>query len=129
MSRESGSLSKPMAATKSRMLRRSIADGPAPQICEQDRAREHVRMAFLIEPKAQVLYITASSITVNGKKRKIVIESRPEYAVISLQGQKKKYPILWEHLFQTAVRHLEYNLRVEAAAEAASRAKGKSQRK
>ena len=86
-------------------------------------------MAFLIEHKAQVLYITASSITINGKRRKIVIESRPEYAVISLQGQKEKYPILWEHLFQTAVRHLEYNLRVEAAAEAASRAKNKSQRK
>ena len=66
-------------------------------------------MAFLIENKAQVLYITASSISVNGKKRKIVIESRPEYAVISLQGQKEKYPILWERLFQTAVRHLEYN--------------------
>ena len=70
-------------------------------------------MAFLIEHKAQVLYITASSITENGKRRKIVIESRPEYAVISLQGQKEKYPILWEHLFQTAVRHLEYNLRVK----------------
>ena len=56
-------------------------------------------MAFLIEHKAQVLYIAASSIMENGEKRKIVIESRPEYAVISLQGQKEKYPISWEHLF------------------------------
>ena len=86
-------------------------------------------MAYLIERKAQVLYITASLVKDKGKRRKIVIESRPEYAVISLQGQKEKYPILWERLFQTAVRHLEYNLRVEAAAEAASRAKGKGQRK
>ena len=118
-----------MAATKYRTLRRSTACGPAPPDLRAGPHWEHVRMAFLIEHKAQVLYITASSITVNGKKRKIVIESRPEYAVISLQGQKEKYPILWEHLFQTAVRHLEYNLRVEAAAEAASRAKGKGQRK
>ena len=86
-------------------------------------------MAFLIEDKAQVLYIAASSITEDGKKRKIVIESRPEYAVISLQGQKEKYPISWEHLFQAAQRHLEYNLRLEAAADAASRAKSKGLRK
>lgn len=74
-------------------------------------------MAFLIEHKAQVLYIAASSITENGKKHKIVIESRPEYAVISLQGRKEKYPISWEHLFRAAQRHLEYNLCLEAAAD------------
>ena len=74
-------------------------------------------MAFLIEHKAQVLYIAASSITENGKKHKIVIESCPEYAVISLQGRKGKYPISWEHLFRTAQEHLEYNLRLEAAAD------------
>ncbi len=74
-------------------------------------------MAFLIEHKAQVLYIAASSIMENGEKRKIVIESRPEYAVISLQGLKEKYPISWEHIFRTAQRHLEYNLRLEAAAD------------
>ena len=86
-------------------------------------------MAFLIEDKAQVLYIAASSITENGKKHKIVIESRPEYAVISLQGRKEKYPISWENLFRAAQRHLEYNLRLEAAADAASRAKSKGLRK
>ena len=72
-------------------------------------------MAHLIEHRAQVLFISASSVTNEGKRRKIVIESRPEYAVISLQGQKEKYPISWEHLFRTAQRHLEYNLRLEAA--------------
>jgi len=74
-------------------------------------------MAFLIEHKAQVLYIAASSITENGKKHKIVIESRPEYAVISLQGRKEKFPISWEHLFRAAQQHLEYNLRPETAAD------------
>jgi len=74
-------------------------------------------MAYLIERKAQVLYITASLVKDKGKRRKIVIESRPEYAVISLQRQKEKYPISWEHLFRTALRHLEYNLRLEAAAD------------
>ena len=74
-------------------------------------------MAFLIEHKAQVLYIAASSITENGKKHKIVIESRPEYAVLTLQGVKEQYPISWEHLFEAARRHHAKNLRIEAKAD------------
>lgn len=74
-------------------------------------------MAHLIERRAQVLYISASSVTNEGKRRKIVIESRPEYAVISLQGRKQRYPISWEHLFRTAQRHLVHNMRLEAAAD------------
>ena len=74
-------------------------------------------MAHLIERRAQVLYISASSVTNEGKRRKIVIESRPEYAVISLQGRKERYPISWEHLFRTAQRHLVHNLRLESVAD------------
>jgi hypothetical protein len=73
-------------------------------------------MAYLIERKAQVLYITASLVKDNGKRRKIVIESRPEYAVITLQGLKEKFPISWEHIFEAARRHDAINLRVEAEA-------------
>jgi hypothetical protein len=61
-------------------------------------------MAYLIERKAQVLYITASLVKDKGKRRKIVIESRPEYAVITLQGLKEEFPISWEHLFEAARR-------------------------
>ena len=75
-------------------------------------------MAFLIEHKAQVLYITASSITVNGKRRKIVIESRPEFAIVTLQGMKEKYPISWEQVFEAARRRHAENLRIEAKPEA-----------
>ena len=85
-------------------------------------------MAFLIEHKAQVLYIAASSIAENGKKRKIVIESRPEYAVITLQGLKEQFPISWEHLFEAARKHNTENLRVEAKAEADATSKEKGKR-
>jgi len=87
-------------------------------------------MANLIERKAQVLYITASSITENGKKRKIVIESRPQYAVITLQGSKEQYPISWEQLFEAAQQHHADNLRIEAKADAAATQKehGKQRR-
>ena len=73
-------------------------------------------MAHLIEHRAQVLYISASSVTNDGKRRKIFIESRPEYAVFTLQGVKEKYPISWEHLFEAARRHHAKNLRIEADA-------------
>ena len=84
-------------------------------------------MAYLIERKAQVLYITASLVKDKGKRRKIFIESRPEYAVITLQGLKEEFPISWEHLFEAARRHHAENLRVEAKpeADATSREKGK----
>ena len=55
-------------------------------------------MGCLIERQAQSIFVTASSVNENGKKRKIVIESRPEYAAIQLQGLKEKSPVSWEHL-------------------------------
>ncbi len=73
-------------------------------------------MAYLIERRAQVLFITASLVKENGKRRKIVIESRPEYAVVTLQGMKEKFPISWEQLFEAAQRRHAENLRIEAKA-------------
>jgi hypothetical protein len=87
-------------------------------------------MAYLIERRAKVLYITASLVKDSGKRRKIIIESRPEYAVITLQGLKEQFPISWEHLFEAARRHHAENLCIEAKAEpdVPQRAKGKGQR-
>jgi hypothetical protein len=71
-------------------------------------------MPYLIERRSQVLFVTASLIKVNGKRRKIIIESRPEFAIIKLQGSKKQYPISWEQLFKAAQQHHAENLRIEA---------------
>jgi len=49
-------------------------------------------MAYLIEHKAQTLYVTASSVSENGKKRKIVVESRPEFAIVRLAGARGEFP-------------------------------------
>jgi len=73
-------------------------------------------MAYLIERRAQVLFVTASLVKENGKKYKIVIESRPEYAVITLQGMKGQYPICWEAIFEAARRRHSANLHLEAEA-------------
>ena len=84
-------------------------------------------MGCLIEHKTQVIFVSASSVNENGKKRRIVIESRPEFAIVQLLGLRGRFPIAWEMIYEAAMRHHAKNLRIEAKAEAdaTSRAKGK----
>ena len=74
-------------------------------------------MAYLIERKAQTLYVTASSVSENGKKRKIVVESRPEFAIVRLAGARGEFPIAWKMIYEAAMRHHAENLRLEGEAE------------
>jgi hypothetical protein len=74
-------------------------------------------MSCLLERKAQIIFITASSMRDNGKKRKIVVESRPEFAIVRLEGSKERFPISWEMIYEVAKRHHLKNLELEAAAE------------
>lgn len=71
-------------------------------------------MAYLIEHKAQTIYVTATSVNENGKKRKIIIESRPEFAIVKLLGAAGQFPICWEMIYEAAMRHHAENLRLEA---------------
>ena len=74
-------------------------------------------MGCLIEHKAQVIFVSASSVNENGKRRRIVIESRPEFAIVQLLGLKGRFPIAWEMIYEAAMRHHAENLRLEAEAE------------
>ncbi len=40
-------------------------------------------MAYLIERKSQTIFVTATSIIAKGKPREMIVESRPEYAVVT----------------------------------------------
>jgi hypothetical protein len=82
-------------------------------------------MAYLIERKAQSLYVTASSVSENGKKRKIVVESRPEFAIVRLAGARGEFPISWKMIYEAAMRHHAENLRLEAEAEKTRKARNK----
>ena len=71
-------------------------------------------MGVLLEHKSQVIFVTASSVEENGKAREVIVESRPQYAVVQLSGTKEKYSVAWEMIYKLAKkRHLE-NLRMEA---------------
>ena len=82
-------------------------------------------MSCLIEHKTQTIFVSASSVKENGKKRKIVIESRPEFAIVRLLGSKGQFPIAWEIIYEAAMRHHAENLRLETEAEKSHKAQGR----
>jgi hypothetical protein len=82
-------------------------------------------MSCLIEHKTQTIFVSASSVKENGKKRRIVIESRPEFAIVRLLGTKGQFPITWKMIYDAAMRHHAENLRLEAEAEKSHKAQSK----
>jgi hypothetical protein len=70
-------------------------------------------MGVLLERKSQVIFVTASSVKEDGKAREIIIESRPQYAVVQLNGSKEKYPVAWEAVYKLAKERHAENLRIE----------------
>lgn len=73
-------------------------------------------MAYLIERKSQTIFVTATSIVAKGKPRAMIVESRPEYAVVQLSGMPERFPVPWEEVYKAAKRRHVANLRMERAA-------------
>jgi hypothetical protein len=86
-------------------------------------------MGYLPDPKARTIFVTASTITLNGKCRKIVIECRPEFAIVQLQGTQPRYPLAWETIYEAAERHYAMNLRLEGQSERQRKKSSRSSRK
>src|SRR5258707_11438009 len=76
--------------------------------------RRRLLMGVLLERKTQVIFVTASSVEQNGKAREVIVESRPLYAVVQLNGSKEKYPVAWEMIYKFAKERHAENLRLEA---------------
>ena len=83
-------------------------------------------MGVLLERKTQVIFVTATSVEQNGKPRDVIVESRPQYAIVQLNGSKEKYPIAWETIYELAKERHTENLRLEAQAR---RRPGRTRRK
>jgi hypothetical protein len=73
-------------------------------------------MPYLLERKTRIIFVTASSVQAKRKPREIVIETRPEFAIVRLNGTKEQYPLPWEKIYNVALEHHEENLRLEARA-------------
>ena len=74
-------------------------------------------MAALLDRKTRVIFVTASLMKQNGKAREIVVESRPQYAVVQLNGSKERYSVAWEAIYELAKKRHAQNLRMEARAQ------------
>jgi hypothetical protein len=83
-------------------------------------------MGVLLERKTQLIFVTASSVEQDGKAREVIVESRPLYAVVQLNGTKEKYPVAWETIYELAKERHTDNLRREAQAQ---RQRGRIRRK
>ena len=73
-------------------------------------------MAYLIERKSRTIFVTRTSIIARGKPREVVVESRPEYAVVQLAGLPDKFPVPWEEVYAAAKKRHEANLQIERKA-------------
>lgn len=73
-------------------------------------------MAFLLEHKAKSIFITASTIKRGEKSSEIVIEHRPQFAIVHLNGSRERFPIPWEVIYDAARKRHEENVRLEAKA-------------
>jgi hypothetical protein len=73
-------------------------------------------MAYLIERKSQTIFVTATSIIAKGKPREMIVESRPEYAIVQLAGVHEEFPVPWEEVYAAAKLRHEMNLRLEQQA-------------
>lgn len=73
-------------------------------------------MIFSPERRARLTYLTASEVFDGTRVRQIVIESRPTYAILQLEGTNVRYSVAWEKIFELARNHHQLNLELEATA-------------
>jgi hypothetical protein len=74
-------------------------------------------MGCLLERKAQIIFVTASSVEEDGKNRKVVVESRPTFAIVRLDGSRERFSIAWEAIYDIARRYHAESLQRESRAE------------
>ena len=70
-------------------------------------------MGYLPDPKTTTIFITACRLMRGGRRRNIIVETRPEFAVLRLQGTKTRHAIAWENIFDVAERRTAENIRLE----------------
>jgi hypothetical protein len=62
----------------------------------------------------------------NGGISKVVVECRPTFAIVGLEGSEEQFPIAWEAIYQIAKQSNTEGLRLESRADRSrKRSKGK----
>ena len=79
------------------------------------KAKKTPPLMFSPVRRARVTYLTESQASDGTTKRAIIVESRPEYAVLQLESTNIRYSVAWERIFALAQTNHERNRRLEAA--------------
>jgi hypothetical protein len=62
-------------------------------------------MGYLPDRKTRTIFVTGSTVGKNGRPRTIIVESKPEYAIVQLDGDKDRFSIAWEMIYDMAMKH------------------------
>ena len=62
-------------------------------------------MGYLPDRKSRTIFVTGSTVSKNGKPRTVIVESKPEYAIVQLDGDKDRFSIAWEAIYEMAMKH------------------------
>lgn len=73
-------------------------------------------MARLSERKSKLVFTTADEIRERGKYRAVVIEARPNFAMVRLAGTRTAFPISYSAIYCAAARQAAERLRAEKKA-------------
>jgi hypothetical protein len=61
-------------------------------------------MGYLPDRKTRTIFVTGSTLHKNGKTRAVILETMPEYAILRLDGDKERFSIAWEAVYEMAVK-------------------------
>ncbi len=85
-------------------------------------------MGYIAEPKTTITFVTACKAVEDGRARNITLEIRPEFAILKLDGTRKRYPLAWERIFELARKLDVSNERRESRHELPRRSQKTSRR-
>ena len=78
-------------------------------------------MTDLTMRATRLRFRTSAEIKVRGKYRKVVVEARPEYAIIRLEGMRTEYTVPWDAIFSLGGKMFSAAERAEKAAKKKAR--------
>jgi hypothetical protein len=73
-------------------------------------------MTSLGKRKTRLIFTTCDTVRERGKLREVVIEAQTHYAVVRLAGMRKRFPISYATIYQTAAKIAAERLRAEKKA-------------
>lgn len=73
-------------------------------------------MTDLTARVSRLRFRTVGEIKMRGKYRKVIIEAKPDYAIVRLEGMRIAYSVSWEGIFWLGAKHFAAQTKAEKLA-------------